>query len=76
MVEALWRAALLDGPGCLASSVQACSRHRRCCATSPAVVAQEENGEKLEAFHAAVNSNDNSHLVSRLWQQLQSVGVA
>lgn len=30
------------------------------------VVAQEENGEKLEAFHAAVNSNDNSHLVSRV----------
>lgn len=25
---------------------------------------EEENGEKLEAFHAAVNSNDNSHLVT------------
>ncbi len=25
---------------------------------------EEENGEKLEAFHAAVSSNDNSHLVT------------
>lgn len=25
---------------------------------------EEENAEKLEAFHAAVNSNDNSHLVT------------
>jgi 26S proteasome regulatory subunit N10 len=25
---------------------------------------EEANGEKLEAFHAAVNSNDNSHLVT------------
>lgn len=25
---------------------------------------EEENGEKLEAFHAAVNSNDNSNLVT------------
>ncbi|PSC70513.1 26S proteasome non-ATPase regulatory subunit 4-like protein [Micractinium conductrix] len=25
---------------------------------------EEENGEKLEAFHAAVNSNGNSHLVT------------
>ena len=25
---------------------------------------EEENAEKLEAFHAAVNSNGNSHLVT------------
>ena len=33
-------------------------------APSPLHRPQEENGEKLEAFHAAVNSNDNSHLVT------------